>query len=180
MIVIWVFLALFLVGLVQPYQVVSFQGLARQETAWDCGPAAAASLLHLAGQEPLPWSEKGKEGTSLQELSNYLQLHGWEVEGYKVDWDQLIYFLSHSPYRPLLAHSHKEQGHYIILLGLIDEWLVVHDPNIGVKALTFAEFRQDFSGAILHFPNLPPLKGVKTRLAFVSKRLNLLGHAWAN
>lgn len=177
---IWLILVFHLLSSLQPYQETKFQGLVCQETPWDCGPAAAATLLTLAGEEIQPWSTTclpTDEGASLLDLHNYLQAHNWEVEGYQLNWEQLVHFFEHFPHRPLLAHRQQEQGHYVVLLGLVKGWLIVADPSSGVRALTSEIFLQDFSGHVLYFPNLPALSTVEKILGAVEQRLSLLTRA---
>ena len=78
------------------------------------------------------------------------------------------------PNRPILAHRNLEQGHYVVLLGLIEELLVVADPASGVRAVPPDTFLEDFSGYILYFPELNALSTVEKILASVANRLRLL------
>lgn len=175
MISIWLVLFSHLFSSLQPCGETIFQGLIAQDTPWDCGPAAAATLLSLNGQKSKQWSrDHGTTGTSLACLKQYLEEHNWDVERYCLGWEQIENFLLNYPNRPLLAHRHLENGHYVILLGLIKNWLVIADPSIGVRALPPESFLQDFSGYVLHFPHLSPLFTVEKVLNSAKKRLNLL------
>lgn len=174
---IWIILVFHLLSTLQPYQNTKFHGLVAQETPWDCGPAAAATLLTLVGEEIQPWplpDPPEEMGVSLLDLSVYLQGHGWDVEGYFLEWEQLDHFFRHFPNRPLLAHSQKERGHYVVLLGLVQDLLVLVDPSSGVRVLKPKAFLQEFSGHILYFPRLDSLSTVEKILKSVEQRLNLL------
>jgi len=48
-----------------------------------------------------------------------------------------------------------------------------------VRALPPEVFLEDFSGLVLHFPNLPPLASVERILISVERRLRLLNQAVA-
>jgi len=172
---IWLILFLHLFGSLQPYQATKFQGLPAQKTDWDCGPAAAATVLLLAGRDVLPWPQnRADHGAALIELSRYLQDHGLAVNAYGLDWDDVQYFLEHSPGRPLIAHSGRAEGHYLVLLGLTEGWLVVADPGWGVQAIDPRQFRREFSGYVLHFPSLPALPAVDELVRRTAGRLDLL------
>lgn len=175
MISIWLILFLHLFSSLEPYQATKFQGLAPQEASWDCGPAAAAAVLSLAGESVQPWpGDSSRQNASLVELSHYLQSHSWEVEAYFLCWDDLQYFLRNSPGRPLITHSNRNGGHYLVLLGLTDGWLVVTDPAEGVRAVAPRLFLQEFSGYVLYFPGLPALPAVDELVQRTKQRLDLL------
>lgn len=175
---IWLVLFFHLVSALQPYQTTKYQGLVGQDTPWDCGPTACAILFLLAGESTEPRLEAVEgRGVSLAEMARYFQDRGWAVEGYKLTWEQLLYFFQHSPHRPLLAHRELELGHYVVLLGLVRDLLVVADPASGVRALPPEVFLEDFSGLVLHFPDLPPLASVERILISVERRLRLLNQA---
>ncbi len=147
-----------------------------QTTPWDCGSAAVATLLTLAGQptEPRFEAEDAESGASLLSLTHYLEKRGWEVLAYRLTWDQILHFFEHFPNRPILAHRNLEQGHYVVLLGLVQNLLVVADPSSGVRAVPPKDFLQDFSGYILYFPTLTSLSPIEKILNSVEQRLMLL------
>lgn len=177
---IWLVLFFHLVSSLQPYQETKYHGLLGQSTPWDCGPTACAILFLLAGESTEPQLEAVEgRGVSLADLARYFHSRGWTVEGYKLTWDELHYFFTNSPNRPLLAHRDLELGHYVVLLGLVEGFLVVADPASGVRALPPRVFLEDFSGFILHFPELPPLSSVEKLLTSVERRLRLLNQAVA-
>lgn len=160
----------------QPYQTVKYEGLVGQKTPWDCGSAAAATLFALAGQSIEPRLEPSSEGTgvSLLTLTAYFESRGWTVVGHRLTWEHLRHFFRTSPNRPLLAHRSYEKGHYVVLLGLVDEFLIVADPSTGVRAIPPKDFLRDFSGFTLHFPDLPALGAVEKILGSAEERLSLL------
>lgn len=172
---IWLVLFFHLVSSLQPYQTTKYHGLVSQKTPWDCGSASVATLLALAGDSVEPRLETKEEGgVSLTSLTTYLESRGWEVVAYSLTWDHLLHFFEHFPNRPLLAHRNLEQGHYVILLGVAQELLVVADPASGVRAVPPGDFLEDFSGHVLYFPELPALSTVKKILGSVEQRLALL------
>lgn len=172
----WLVLFFHLISTLQPYQVTKYEGLVAQSTPWDCGSAAAATLFTLAGQPVDPKFEDEVEdsGASLLNLSLYFQARGWEAVGYNLTWDQIRYFFEHSPNRPLLAHRNLEVGHYVVLLGLVQNLLVVADPASGVRAVEPSIFLEDFSGFVLYFPDLPALSTIEKILDSANQRLRLL------
>ncbi len=173
---IWLVLFFHLMSTLQPYQVTKYEGLIAQSTPWDCGSAAAATLFTLAGQPIDPRFEDivENEGASLLGLNLYFQSRGWEVVGYNLTWEQIRYFFEHSPNCPLLAHRNLEGGHYVVLLGLVQNLLVVADPSSGTRAVEPEDFLTDFSGFTLYFPRLRALSTIETILDSVNQRLNLL------
>jgi ABC-type bacteriocin/lantibiotic exporter with double-glycine peptidase domain len=173
---IWLALFFSLMSSLQPYEVTKYEGLVAQSTPWDCASAAAASLFTLAGQSEQPRFEAEAEeaGASLLSLSRYFEARGWETLAYSLTWQQLQHFFEHSPNQPLLAHRDLDQGHYVVLLGLVQELLVVANPSCGVQAVPPKDFLEDFSGFTLYFPTLPALSTVEKILASVDQRLNLL------
>ena len=173
---IWLVLFFHLVSALQPYQTTKYHGLIGQSTPWDCGSAAVATLLALAGQpiEPRLEIAQGDNGASLASLTRYLEERGWAVTGYDLTWEQILYFFTHFPNRPILAHRDLESGHYVILLGLVQDLLVVADPSSGVRAVPPGGFLEDFSGYVLYFPELSALTTVEKILRSVGQRLGLL------
>ncbi|NLL47383.1 MAG: hypothetical protein GX249_02245 [Firmicutes bacterium] len=177
---IWLALFFSLMSSIQPYETTRYEGLIAQSTPWDCASAAAASLFVLASesdQPRLPVEEM--KGASLSALSKYFTDRGWETIAYKLTWPQILYFFEHWPHRPLLAHRHLEEGHYVVLLGLVDELLVVANPSSGVQAVDPQDFLADFSGFTLYFPNLPALSTVEKILTSAEQRLKLLKYSVA-
>lgn len=181
MISIWLVLFFHLVSAIQPYQTTKYYGLISQDTPWQCGSAVAATLLTLAGEDINPRLQLNDDihGTSLASLTHYLEERGWEVTGFRLTWKQILYFFQHFPNRPLLAHRNLEKGHYVILLGLVRDFLVVADPASGVRAVPPPEFLRDFSGYTLYFPQLPSLSTVEKILFSAERRLRLLTQAVA-
>ncbi|HHY10422.1 MAG TPA: hypothetical protein GX528_07635 [Firmicutes bacterium] len=156
-----------------PYTTTRYEGTTGQTAEWDCGPAAAATILHLAGFSSRPWPEEKKD-VSLGQLARYLEAHGLLTEGYQLNWQQLLHFFTHFPNRPLIAHLRGETGHFVVLLGLVQENLLIADPALGVAAVSKKDFLQNFSGYTLYFPQLAELPGVKKLLAGADRRLKLL------
>lgn len=177
---IWLVLFFQLISAIQPYQTTKYQGLIRQETSWDCGSATVAALMVLAGEAVEPRLEAAPErGTPLSSLVHYLRGRGLEVEAYELTWGQLLYFFENFPNRPLIAHKNLAEGHYILLLGMVQDLLVVADPAAGIQAVEPCDFLADFSGYTLYFPSLPPLSAVEKILESTNNRLRLLKQAVA-
>lgn len=173
---IWLILFFHMLGSMQPYHSTKYEGLVGQSTPWDCGSAAAATVFTLAGQsaEPRLEIETDKAGTSLLGLSAYFESRGWEGIGYNLTWEQILHFFTYFPNRPLIAHRNLEQGHYVVLLGMAQDLLVVADPSSGVRAVPPEDFLKDFSGFTLFFPELPALSTVEKILDSAEQRLRLL------
>ncbi len=176
---IWLALFFSLISSLEPYETTRYEGLIAQSTPWDCASAAAASLFVLANESAEPRFEVENQGASLLSLSQYFEARGWENVAYKLTWPQILYFFEQTPNRPLLAHCHMEEGHYVVLLGIVQELLVVANPSSGVQAVSPADFLQDFSGFTLYFPTLPPLSTVERILDSVEQRLRLLNYSVA-
>ena len=177
--IIWLVLFFNLMSSLQPYETTRYEGLTAQSTPWDCASAAAASIFTLAGQSDQPRFEAEEEemGASLLSLSLYFEARGWDTIAYKLTWQQILHFFEHTPHRPLLAHRHLEDGHYVVLLGVVQGLLVVANPSSGVQAVPPSDFLNDFSGFTLYFTTLPALSTVEKILDSVDQRLKLLKHS---
>ena len=175
---IWLLIFLHLFSSLVPYENTKFQGTQAQAHPWDCGPAAAATILKLAQKPAAPWPQELQgESISLAWLAAYLEQHSLETVGYKLNWEELAYFFSHFPNRPLLAHRRTKEGHFLVLVGLVENLLVSADPKQGVLLLPPTVFLEDFSGYILYFPQIPELPLVQEILKHCAQRLNLLRQA---
>jgi len=145
---------------------------------WDCGTAVCAFLFLLAGESWQPWLEACPErGISPADLVRYFDHRGWPARAYDLPWDQLEQFFKESPNQPLLAHADLGLGRYLLVLGLVQDYLVVADANCDLQVVRPSVFLTDFSGLILHFPRLAPLPWVGDVLVAIDHRLRRLrGH----
>lgn len=151
-----------------------YHGLISDQVPWGCGSGACAILFLLAGESVEPRLKTAHGcGIFLKDVADYLQDRGWEVEGCKVTWEQLRSFFELSPNRPLLAHCARGFGHYVLLLGLVHDFLVVGDPVSGVCIVPPPKFLEHFSGYVYHFPELSPLSTIERILAALNERLFL-------
>jgi ATP-binding cassette subfamily B protein len=123
----------------------------RQDGPSDCGAAALATVARhyrrpvgleqmreLAGTDRL--------GTNLLGLLKAAEKLGFAAKAVKGAYDKL----PHAPL-PAIAHVRTEEGrgHFVVLHAVRRRGVVVADPGCGVRALSRAQFCQDWTGHLL-------------------------------
>ena len=135
-----------------------------------CGLQALACFLELywgmpAGEEELyselvsilagkgsGSGESGVRSVSLGELRLILEGRGFVAEAYKMGFEGLA--KAGDAYAPLLIHYDRPEGHFVVLVGVLADGVVVADPASGLLFLPRRDFEARWSGAVL-FARLP-------------------------
>lgn len=133
-----------------------YQGVVRQTTEYSCGAAALACLLSLyfgvaatesevldlveaqvtaRGEEPGPGT--GLTAYDLKKASSTL---GLQLVGYELSVEQVEEYFACGGF-PMIAHVTKPCSHYLVVVGMRDETLLLSDPGWGRYAASATELR---------------------------------------
>lgn len=121
-------------------------GVVRQTEQFSCGPALIATLnnhLHRSTSEGMVLSVADLQLTGItlaefQRLSHFFDIPGsW----YSGDWET---FRAHDPV--LAAHWNNPVGHFVSVLAIQDDSVVVLDPARGIIVVHPEKFREHWSG----------------------------------
>lgn len=121
-------------------------GIIRQTSDVTCGPAALASLLmfHLgvetSEEEIARLSGTYEKGTStLLGLRNAARAKGFEAAGYRMSLTALMSEVEASGV-PVLVHFKEPSLHYALVLGRVDDFILVADPSRGNVSMHVGDF----------------------------------------
>lgn len=121
-------------------------GIIRQTSDVTCGPAALASLLtfHLGEEtsehEIARLSGTYERGTStLLGLRNAARAKGYEAVGYRMTFSALMQEVETSGV-PVLVHFKEPSLHYALVLGRVDDFVLVADPSRGNVSMHVGDF----------------------------------------
>lgn len=127
----------------------------RQTSDVTCGPAALASLLHFYFGDTATEEEMAKlsgtyeKGTStLLGLRNACRSKGYEAVGYRMTLPQLLDEVDSSGV-PVLVHFKTPSLHYALVLGQVDNFILVSDPSQGNLSMDVADFLRRWDGMAL-------------------------------
>ena len=143
-----------------------FQGMIEQSTASSCGVAALAMLSSLCLGVTVTEEEvravveassraRGCENTETEavtalDLRAACRALGLDLRGYRVTIEALCDFLQQGGL-PVIAHGTRPHPHFVVVLGIVGDEIVLADPSWGRSVLppdVFAE-EKGFSGVIL-------------------------------
>ncbi len=136
---------------------IPFRTVVRQEYDYSCGSAALATLLHYHYNMPVTEAEvfkamyaKGdqdkirKVGFSLLDIKNYLASRGFQADGYKMTFDQLVKIN-----RPAIAVvTAGAYRHFVVVKGARNGKVLIGDPAGGLRTYSNAEFSKIWNGVI--------------------------------
>lgn len=126
-----------------------FHNTLHQQYDFSCGSAAVATLLTHHYAYPVKEQdifremyERGdqakirQEGFSLLDMKNYLEIHGFEADGFVAEIEQLL-----TAGIPAIALI-KENGynHFVVIKGMRNGRVLVGDPSAGTRAMSYARF----------------------------------------
>lgn len=144
-----------------------FRNVVRQQWDFSCGSAAAATLLRVhygrqvdeATAFRAMW-EKGdqpnirKHGFSFLDIKHFIASQGLASDGYRLTLEQLQ--AKRAPALVLLRIG--AYLHFVVVLGVRDERVLIADPALGRRILSAADFRKGWNGvAFLVHADTPPL-----------------------
>jgi len=136
---------------------IPFRTVVRQQYDYSCGSAALATLLHYHYNMPVTEAEvfksmyaKGdqakirKVGFSLLDIKSYLASRGFQADGYKMTFDQLVKIN-----RPAIAVvTARTYRHFVVVKGARNGKVLIGDPAGGLRTYSNAEFSQIWNGVI--------------------------------
>ena len=136
---------------------IPFRTVVRQQYDYSCGSAALATLLHYHYNMPVTEAEvfkamyaKGdqekirKVGFSLLDIKDYLASRGFQADGYKMTFDQLVKIN-----RPAIAVvTAGAYRHFVVVKGARNGKILIGDPAGGLRTYSNAEFSQIWNGVI--------------------------------
>ena len=151
---------------VQSLRDLRFQGMIEQSTPFSCGAASLATLVSLCSGadvseqqalEEVKASVRVRSGESVEAAPiTALDLQvaagplGLDLRGYRVTIEALCDFLQQGGL-PVIAHGTRPHPHFVVVLGIVGDEIVLADPSWGRSVLppdVFAE-EKGFSGVIL-------------------------------
>jgi predicted double-glycine peptidase len=136
---------------------IPFRTVVRQQYDYSCGSAALATLLHYHYNMPVTEAEVFKAmyatgdqenirkvGFSLLDIKNYLASRGFQADGYKLTFDQLVKIN-----RPAIAVvTAGAYRHFVVVKGARNGKVLIGDPAGGLRTYSNAEFSQIWNGVI--------------------------------
>ncbi len=136
---------------------IPFRTVVRQQYDYSCGSAALATLLHYHYNMPVTEAEvfkamyaKGdqakirKVGFSLLDIKDYLASRGFQADGYKMTFEQLVKIN-----RPAIAVvTAGAYRHFVVVKGARNGKVLIGDPAGGLRTYSNAEFSQIWNGVI--------------------------------
>lgn len=127
----------------------------RQTSEITCGPAALASLLryyfndNTSEHELAELSDTYEKGTTtLLGLRDACIAKGHEAIGYNMTLLQLIREMETGKV-PVLVHFNKPSLHYVLVVGQVDNFILISDPSVGDISMDRCDFLRRWSGKTL-------------------------------
>lgn len=151
---------------------IPFRTVVRQQYDYSCGSAALATLLHHHYGIRVGEAEVFKAmyatgdqkrirevGFSLLDIKRYLASRGFEADGYRTTFDQLV-----KVNRPAIAVvTAGTYRHFVVVKGARDGKVLIGDPAQGLKTYTNAEFSQIWNGVIFAIRATPNVTAAYNR-----------------
>ncbi len=146
------------------YRTLRYEGVVGQTHDYTCGPAAVATLLSeyfaieategcALERAEATMTERGRtpgEPISALDLVQAMEDLGLASRGYRVTVDALVdYFARGGP--PVIAHVTQPQQHFVVIVGSVDDHLLLADPSWGarIEPHRVLEEQRGFSGVVL-------------------------------
>jgi predicted double-glycine peptidase len=163
-------------------------GVYRQRAELTCGPAALASLLTFYWRDRCSEDEIAKLagtyerlGTSLLGLRDAARVRGHRAAGYHLTFPQLEGVLRASGL-PLLAHYREPLEHFVVVVAVVGDEVLVSDPAAGSVSLSRVDFERRWSGVVLVLspePTVDRARVARRVASFRVRRTTLDGSARA-
>ena len=134
-----------------------FKTVIKQQYDFSCGAAAVATLLTFHYDRPT--SEQDvfkvmfangdkekirKEGFSLLDMKNYLEVNEYKADGFRISLDSL----AHSRIPAIVLVQIRGYKHFVLIKGIRGDEVVVGDPAFGVKIYARAKFEKVLAGDV--------------------------------
>jgi len=136
---------------------IPFRTVVRQQYDYSCGSAALATLLHYHYNLPTGEAEIFKAmyatgdqakiqkvGFSLLDMKNYLAVRGFQADGYKLTFDQLVK-INRPAIAVVTAGSYR---HFVVVKGARKGKVLIGDPAGGLRTYDNDEFAKIWNGVI--------------------------------
>lgn len=157
-------------GAVRSYRELRYEGIVGQTDWYTCGPAAVATLLTYYGiptteAEALKLAEgfmqemglePGPErGINALALKKTLEAKGIPTKGFRVKPEALKDYFDHGGL-PVIAHLTQPQKHFVMVVGFVDDQIVLADPSWGRRIIPFEAFVKEHAYSEVILAPLPP------------------------
>ena len=141
-----------------------FRTVVRQQYDYSCGSAALATLLRYhygratseAQVFQAMYAVGDKEriqklGFSLLDMKKYLAALGYQADGYRFSLDELA--KAGTPAIALIQIGAYK--HFVVIKGVIDDYVLVGDPALGLRRFRKEEFTPGWNGIAFLLHDLP-------------------------
>jgi len=135
-----------------------FRNTIRQKYDFSCGSAALATLLTHQYDYPVDeqWvfeqmythgdqAKIRKEGFSLLDIKRFLQANGFVADGFIVPLEKL----QQERLPAIVLINEKGYHHFVVVKGLGYGRVLVGDPARGTRAISLAQFQQEWTNKLL-------------------------------
>jgi uncharacterized protein len=132
-----------------------FLTVVHQQYDFSCGSAALATLLTYQYSQPLTeqaafvgmWRDGDRAqirrlGFSLLDMKRYLAARGLSSDGYQVNLEQIA--TARVPGIALIDVGGYK--HFVTVKGIAEGALVLGDPSLGIRRMSFAQFKKMWNG----------------------------------
>lgn len=141
-----------------------FRTVVRQQFDYSCGSAALATLLRYHYGRAASESQIFKAmyavgdqariqklGFSLLDMKTYLATVGYKADGYRFSLEDLA--KAATPAIALIQIGAYK--HFVVIKGVIDDFVLVGDPALGLRKFSKAEFLANWNGIAFLLHDLP-------------------------
>ncbi len=151
-----------------PYRELRYEWVVGQTDWYTCRPAAVATLLTYYG---IPATEEDvlnlaedfmremgldpKQGINALALKRALEAKGIPTKGFRVKPKALKDYFDRGGL-PLIAHLTEPQKHFVVVVGFIDDQIVLADPSWGRRIISFSAFVEDHKYSEVVLVPIPP------------------------
>jgi predicted double-glycine peptidase len=136
-------------------QARKFNTVVRQQFDFSCGSAAVATLLHYHYGDPQGeadvfrgmWQDGDqaqirKVGFSLLDMKRYLASRHMRADGYKVSLEAI----AKRGIPGIVLITVKQYRHFVVLKGMNKGEVLLGDPSLGLRTMSFEEFSRVWNG----------------------------------
>jgi predicted double-glycine peptidase len=139
----------------ESFQEKKYRATVAQQYDFSCGSAALATLLTYNYNIPVGEPEVFKSmfengdkkviaesGFSLLDIKNFLARRGLEANGYRAPLSKLAAVRLPA----IVLVNVRGYGHFVVLEGVRDGWVLLSDPANGMRSEPIGEFQEHWSG----------------------------------
>ena len=142
-------------ALITNFEAISFESASRQIFDTSCGFSSVTALMSLYEDdidelslifEVYGGNERSNFNVSLMDLFHLLNNHGYYSAGFKMTYEELAQAVE--KYYPLVIHLEEGNGHFLLVLGILDDVVVIMDPAEGVRTIHRNELEATWSNVV--------------------------------